>query len=285
MNPIQKAISPTQIDENSFTAKGWTFGNGPVFGGLVLAQAISSANATVADESFELHSMHAYFLSPGDTEIPIDYFVDRNKDGRTFTARRVVARQNDRDIFIMAASYHKVEKGFSHQKEMPDVPPPESLVDQREIMKDLAKKYGFEAMDWFKKSPAWQMPFEFKPIVAFDPFQPTKKAPKYAAWMRITEPMDQTPRIQKAMMACFSDYQILLTSLMPHGASFFNGTKLTASIDHAMWFHRPINMNEWVLYCTESPNAHEGLGFNTGSFFDQQGNLLASVSQEGLIRL
>ena len=285
MNPIQISITPKQTGDNTFTAKGWTFGNGPVYGGVVLAQALNAANATVEDLAFELHSMHAYFLAPGNTEIPIEYVVDRNKDGRSFSARRVVARQKDRDIFILAASYHKVEKGYSHQKTMPEVPQPEDLKDQRELMADLATKYGLDVNNWFSKSPAWKMPFEFKPVTPYDPYQPKKRAPKYATWIRISDPMDSDSRMQKAMLACFSDYQILLTSIMPHGASYFKGTRLTASIDHAMWFHRPFNMNEWILYCTESPNAHEGLGFNTGSFFDRKGNLIASVSQEGLIRI
>lgn len=252
-----------------------------VFGGQVLAQALVAATRTV-DAVRLCHSFHAYFLRPGDPKVPILYQVDRSRDGASFTARRVVAIQHGAQIFTLAASFQKNEAGFEHQAQMPLVPDPESLEDDREVLlrqTDLAPA----ARAWIARERA----FETRSVLGRGPSGPSGDRPARAAvdhiWLRTRGSVPDDPVLQRALLAFVSDMSLLDTALLPHGKSIFSNVKV-ASLDHAMWFHRPFRADDWLLYVQDSPSASGARGFNRGALYTREGVLVASVAQEGLIR-
>jgi acyl-CoA thioesterase-2 len=247
-----------------------------VFGGQVLGQALVAAMRTV-EPSRICHSLHAYFLRPGDPRVPILYEVDRSRDGRSFTARRVVALQHGKQIFILAASFQTPEQGFEHQFEMPNVPPPEQLEDETEARRGQADQLPEFLRDWLTRA----RPFETRPVV-IDPVGDRPPRPAYDnVWFRAAGPV---PDHQvRPLLAFASDATLLSTSLLPHGKSIFSNLQV-ASLDHAMWFHRPFRFDDWLLYAQDSPSASGARGFNRGTIFTRDGRLIASVAQEGLIR-
>jgi acyl-CoA thioesterase-2 len=252
-----------------------------VFGGQVLAQALVAATRTV-DAARLCHSFHAYFLRPGDPKVPILYQVDRSRDGASFTARRVVAIQHGAQIFTLAASFQKNESGFEHQAQMPLVPDPESLEDDREVLlrqPDLAPA----ARAWIARERA----FETRSVLGRGPSGPSGDRPARAAvdhiWLRTRGSVPDDPVLQRALLAFVSDMSLLDTALLPHGKSIFSNVKV-ASLDHAMWFHRPFRADDWLLYVQDSPSASGARGFNRGALYTREGVLVASVAQEGLIR-
>jgi acyl-CoA thioesterase-2 len=247
-----------------------------VFGGQVLGQALVAAMRTV-EPSRICHSLHAYFLRPGDPRAPILYEVDRSRDGRSFTARRVVALQNGKQIFILAASFQTPEPGFEHQFEMPNVPPPEQLEDEIEVRRGQADQLPQALRDWLTRA----RPFEVRPVV-IDPVGDRSPRPPYNnVWFRAAGPVPGHQTLP--LLAFASDATLLSTSLLPHGKSIFSNLQV-ASLDHAMWFHRPFNFDDWLLYAQDSPSASGARGFNRGAIFTRGGRLIASVAQEGLIR-
>jgi len=252
-----------------------------VFGGQVLAQALVAATRTV-DAVRLCHSFHAYFLRPGDPKVPILYQVDRSRDGASFAARRVVAIQHGAQIFTLAASFQKNEAGFEHQAQMPLVPDPESLEDDREVLlrqTDL----GPAARAWIARERA----FETRSVLGRGPSGPSGDRPARAAvdhiWLRTRGSVPDDPVLQRALLAFVSDMSLLDTALLPHGKSIFSNVKV-ASLDHAMWFHRPFRADDWLLYVQDSPSASGARGFNRGALYTREGVLVASVAQEGLIR-
>ncbi|HEX3756044.1 MAG TPA: acyl-CoA thioesterase II [Rhizomicrobium sp.] len=267
-----------KIEENIF--RGLSPAGPPqrVFGGQVLGQALVAATRTV-DPSRPCHSFHAYFLRAGDPRIPILYQVDRSRDGISFTARRVVAIQHGMQIFTMAASFQKVETGFEHQSAMPDVPPPEALEDEQEM---LLKAGDLPAAmrEWIARP----RPFETRPVVGrgWADHRPARAAVD-DVWLRAKGPLPDDPSLHRALMAFASDMSLLDTSLLPHGKSIFSNIQV-ASLDHAMWFHRPFRADEWLLYAQDSPSASGARSFNRGALYQRDGTLVASVAQEGLIR-
>jgi len=252
-----------------------------VFGGQVLAQALVAATRTV-DAARLCHSFHAYFLRPGDPKVPILYQVDRSRDGASFTARRVVAIQHGAQIFTLAASFQKTEPGFEHQAQMPLVPDPESLEDDQQVLlrqPDLAPA----ARAWIARERS----FETRSVLGRGPSGPSGDRPARAAvdhiWLRTRGAVSDDPVLQRALLAFVSDMSLLDTALLPHGKSIFSDVKV-ASLDHAMWFHRPFRADDWLLYAQDSPSASGARGFNRGAIYTREGVLVASVAQEGLIR-
>jgi len=254
--------------------------NQRVFGGQVIAQSLVAAYRTVDTETRTCHSLHAYFLRPGDPNIPIIYEVDRSRDGGSFTTRRVVAIQHGKQIFNMAASFHKIEDGWHHQHEMPDVPAPEELDDRIEWRKTFAERLPERHRDNFLRP----RPIEIREVEPLDPLTPEKASDVQHLWFHVAEKIEEAPWLHHCLMAYASDMALLGTGNRPHGVSWMTGELMSASLDHSMWFHAPINFSDWHLYSMDSPYAGGARSFNRGNIFSRDGTLVASVAQEGLMR-
>jgi len=250
-----------------------------VFGGQVLGQALVAASRTV--EGRGCHSLHAYFLRPGDPRIPIIYEVDRSRDGSSFTARRVVAIQHGQPIFTMSASFQLSEQGLEHQTEMPAVPDPETLKSEYEWRMEILNDLPEHVRPWFLRA----RPIEFRPVEPANRFAKSRFLPRQVLWFRAVAPLPDGEAIHQCVLAYASDMTLLDTSLLPHGFTIFTGALQVASLDHAMWLHRPFRADEWLLYVQESPSAAGGRGLNRGTIYRRDGALIASVAQEGLIRV
>lgn len=267
------------IEHNLYRGNSRDIGGKSVYGGQVLGQALMAAGRTV--EGRHAHSIHAYFLRPGDMSAPIVFDVDRIRDGKSFTTRRVVAIQHGRPIFNMAASFQVAEEGVEHQDEMPDVVGPDELPSELELRKMVVNLVP----EKFHKVFLQPQPIEFRPVDPVNPFQPDKRPPQNYVWFRADGKLPDDVSIHQSILAYASDYGLLVTSMLPHGLSLMQRNVQVASIDHAMWFHRPFRADEWMLYATDSPSAGNSRGFTRGSIFSRDGTLIASVAQEGLIRL
>jgi acyl-CoA thioesterase-2 len=251
-----------------------------VFGGQVLGQALVAASRTV--EQRVCHSLHAYFIRPGDPKIPILYEVDRARDGKSFTTRRVVAIQHGEQIFNMAASFQVPEVGLEHQFDMPKVVGPENLEPEDKRRARLASQLPEQVRDHFLKP----QPIDMRPVEEDDNLLNPKKGPPYQdIWIKAKGQMPDDLAMHQCVLAYASDMSLLDTCLIPHGISWFSGRLQSASIDHAMWFHHPFRMDDWLLYTHDSPSAAGARGFNRGMMFSRDGKLVASVAQEGLIRV
>jgi acyl-CoA thioesterase-2 len=280
MNPVlKKIIDILDVEELELNLyRGQNHETEHVFGGQVLAQAIAAADRTV-DADHHLHSIHAYFIRAGDWNIPILYEVDRIRDGRSFTTRRVSAIQHGRAIFDMALSWHKTEPGVSHALPMPDVPPPEALRGDREAFLEFAQNqpeikrfaFRFEAIDSRQVERILMTDTGAHP--------PTKHT-----WLKTRDPLPDDPEVHLAMLAYMSDLDFMSTSMLPHGRNSMRGSVIGASVDHSIWFHRPFRADEWLLFAKESPNAGGARGFVRGQFFNRAGELVATAAQECLIR-
>ena len=264
---------------NLFRGQSQNLGWGRVFGGQVLGQALSAASRTVPAER-NAHSLHAYFLRPGDAEQPVVYEVDRIRDGRSFTTRRVVAIQKGRPIFNLAASFQVDEPGFSHQLSMPVVPGPEEL----ESTLERNVRNAHRIPDVLKPIALADRPIETRPVEPYDVLDPSPAGPVQHVWYKTRGELPDDPAVHRYMLAYASDFHFLQTSLQIHGASWLSPSMQVASLDHAMWFHRPFRMDDWLLYAIESPSTSGARGLVWGRFFDRDGTLVASCAQEGLIR-
>jgi len=249
-----------------------------VFGGQVIGQALVAAYRTV--EGRFCHSLHAYFIRPGDPTVPIIYEVDRARDGWSFTTRRVVAIQHGKQIFNLAASFQIREEGFSHQAPMPEVPQPEGLPSEKEMREAAKGKLPPELAEHFARP----RPIEIRPVEPQDYFQPRPLPPLQNVWFRATTPVEGPISIQQCVLSYASDMTLLDTSTRPHAANWITGKVQMASLDHAIWFHQDFEMDDWLLYHQDSPSASGARGFNRGSIYTRDGRLVASVVQEGLIR-
>ena len=268
-----------RIEENIFRGDSRDIGSPQVFGGQVLGQALSAAQHTV--EGRVAHSLHAYFLRRGDMNAPIIYNVDRARDGGSFSNRRVVAIQHGRPILNLAASFQNPEEGLSHQAEMPDVPAPDGLKDLTHLAADDLDKIPVKLRRFMTN----QRPFEFRPVETSSFDEPRKLPPVKHVWIRAVDAMPDDTALHQNLLTYVSDFELLATSTMPHGLPFTRGNVILASLDHALWFHRAFRMDEWLLYSMESTNASGGRGYARGKFFKQDGTLVASTTQEGLIRV
>lgn len=276
---LSNLLQLERLEDGLFRGQSWDLGFRALFGGQVMGQALAAAQNTLEENRFT-HSFHSYFLLPGDANYPVVYEVENIRDGRSFSTRRVRAIQNGKNIFYMSASFQKPEKGLEHQfADMPDVPGPDSLEsDMRFFEKsfDQLSERMREALDYHR-------PLDIRTVQHIDPLAPQVSAPKRYIWMRAEEAFS-TLHIQQAALAYASDYHFLATSLQPHGISVRNKQLRMATIDHAMWFHQPFEFDQWLLYAAESPFSGNARGLVRGQFFNQQGNLVASTMQEGLMR-
>jgi acyl-CoA thioesterase-2 len=252
-----------------------------VFGGQVIGQALVAACRTVDDvASRPPHSLHAYFLLGGDPKVPIIYEVDRIRDGRSFTTRSVKAIQHGRAIFSMSVSFHVAEAGLTHQFKMPDVPKPEALPSDSELKERIFPLLPEPARRYYER----ERPIEFRPV-EFSRYLGEKSADgRFDVWIRTTGRLPDEPAIHQCVLAYASDMMLLDAALIPHGRSVFSEDIMAASLDHALWFHRPFRADEWLLYAQDSPNLADSRGFSRGLIFAADGTLVASVAQEGLLR-
>ena len=273
---LLEAIELEQIEENIFRGESHSIGSKRVFGGQVLSQALDAAIRTVPEERLA-HSMHGYFILPGDVTKPIVFNVDRIRDGGSFTTRRVVAIQNGRAIFNMSASFQLVQPGLDHQIQIPDVTPPEELSNDQEILEAC-----IDELPEIYQRILGQRPIEFRPVDPMGFLKPSEGEPFRHVWLKAKGRLPDSGSIHRRILAYASDYNLLTTALGPHPVSM--DQMQMASLDHAMWFHRNFRVDEWLLYSLDSPSASNSRGFTRGNLFNRQGVLVASVVQEGLIR-
>jgi acyl-CoA thioesterase II len=265
------------LEVNLFRGESRDIGSPQVFGGQVLGQALMAASRTV--EGRVVHSLHAYFLRRGDFNAPIVYEVDRSRDGQSFSNRRVIAIQHGEQIFNMTASFQVTQPGLEHQIPMPPVPPPESLADSSRVDPELLARLP-ERVRRLLETPR---PFEFRSVQPLSRL--VRAAPVRQIWFRAVSAVPDDETLQRCLLAYVSDFYLLETATLPHGISSLSGKAVVASIDHAMWFHRPLRVDDWLLYAVESPSASGSRGFARASVFSRDGCLVASTAQEGLVRL
>jgi acyl-CoA thioesterase-2 len=279
METLLETLDLEPIEVDIFRGRSPQVGWQRVFGGQVIGQALMAAQRTIEAERF-VHSLHAYFMRPGDPSVPIIYQVERIRDGSSFNTRRVVAIQHGRAIFALSCSFQIEEPGFDHQITMPDVPMPEKLLDEQQIK----EQYLAHAPAAVRKYWERPRPIEIRPLSLTHYFSDKKLDPRQDVWVRATGPVPDDRLYQAAVLAYLSDMTLLDTSLYAHGTSIFDQSLQVASLDHSMWFHRPDKLDDWLLYTQDSPSASGGRGLTRGSLFTRSGVLIASVAQEGLIR-
>ncbi|MFN4008676.1 MAG: acyl-CoA thioesterase II [Pannonibacter sp.] len=268
------------LEHNLFRGRSPQVGWQRVYGGQVIGQALVAASRTVTEDR-HIHSLHGYFLRPGDPSVPIIYDVDRIRDGGSFTTRRVVAIQHGQAIFSMSASFQTLEEGLEHQVDMPDVPMPEDLPSEQDLKEKLLQVAPPNVRKYWER----ERPIELRPVDLTHYFSSKKLDPVQHVWVRATNPLPDDQRIHQCVLAYASDMTLLDTSLFPHGKSVFSPDIQPASLDHSMWFHRPFRADEWMLYTTDSPSSSGGRGMNRGTLYTRDGQLIATTAQEGLIRL
>jgi acyl-CoA thioesterase II len=267
-----------QIEVNIFRGRSPDETVQRVFGGQVAGQALVAVGRTVPADR-PVHSLHAYFIHPGDPTVPLVYTVDRVRDGRSFTTRRVSAVQHGRTIFTLSASFHRAEQGLVHAMPMPDVPPPEDL---RPNIERLEQALGTELPAHVRDSP-----IDLRSVGALSveaASDPSLRTARNLVWLRVNGELPADPLLHVCLMTYASDLTLLDTVLLEHGASWYDGRTTGASLDHAMWFHRPFRADQWLLYAQESPIAYGARGLARGEVFTAAGDLVVSVVQEGLIR-
>lgn len=279
LDDLVSLLSLEAIEENLFRGHSQDLGFRQLFGGQVVGQSLSAASQTVEDDR-HVHSMHGYFLRPGDASLPVVYQVDRVRDGGSFTTRRVTAVQKGQTIFTCTTSFQYDEEGHEHQSTMPQVAGPENLPTELELTRLQADRMS-PAM---REKMLVAKPIEIRPVTARDPANPSGDEPLRCIWFRADGNLPDTPAIHKYILAYASDFGLLGTSLLPHNKSLWDKDLQIASLDHALWFHRNLRADEWLLYVMDSPWAGNARGFARGSVYDRQGRLVASVAQEGLIR-
>jgi acyl-CoA thioesterase-2 len=267
-----------RLEENLFRGLSPQVGWQRVFGGQVIGQALVAANRTVNGRL--THSLHAYFLRAGDPSVPIIYNVDRIRDGGSFTTRRVVAVQHGQAIFSMAASYHREETGLEHQIKMPEVPPPESLPSEAELKACLIDRVPPQVKAYWER----ERPIEIRPVDLSRYLTPGNHDPSQQVWIRATGELSNDQSLHQCVLAYASDFTLLDTALIAHGRFVFDPKLILASLDHALWFHRKLRADEWLLYAQDSPISGGGRAFCRGMLFTRDGKLVASTAQEGLLR-
>ncbi len=280
LDELVALLSLEAIEENLFRGVSQDLGFRQLFGGQVLGQCVSAASQTVEADR-HVHSMHGYFLRPGDAALPVVYQVDRVRDGGSFSTRRVTAVQKGQPIFTCSASFQYDEEGFQHQIAMPDVPGPEGLKSETELARMV------EAMipERMRERATSDKPIEIRPVTRINPFDPKACEPVKHVWFRAAGALPDEPQLHKLLLAYASDFNLLTTSMQPHGVSVFQKFMQVASLDHSLWFHSNLRMDDWLLYAMDSPWAGNARGFARGSIFNRQGQLVASVAQEGLTRI
>ncbi|PJK01014.1 acyl-CoA thioesterase II [Lysobacteraceae bacterium NML91-0213] len=285
MNPhvaeLVELLTLERLENDLFRGQSRDIGTKYVFGGQVLGQALSAAQATLAQPR-TAHSLHAYFLRAGDVDHPIVYEVDRTREGGSFSVRRVTAIQHGRVIFFCAASFQAEEDGAAtHQLSMPEVPAPEDITASPSVPEAVLATLPIKVQRWLSRSG----PFEFRHVYPRDELNPPKRPPYQQVWFRLAEPVGDAPELHRALLAYASDFHLLGTATFPHGISYYQPNVQMASLDHALWFHRPFRVDDWLLYSIDSPSAQDSRGLARGMIYDRNGRLVASTAQEGLIRV
>lgn len=279
LDDLVSLLSLESIEENLFRGRSQDLGFRQLFGGQVVGQSLSAASQTVEDDR-HVHSMHGYFLRAGDASLPVVYQVDRVRDGGSFSTRRVTAVQKGQTIFTCTTSFQYDEQGYEHQSTMPEVVGPENLPTELELTRLQADRMSPS----MREKMLVAKPIEMRPVTARDPANPSGDDHVRSIWFRADGSLPDIPAIHKYILAYASDFGLLGTSLLPHDKSLWDKDVQMASLDHALWFHRNLRADEWLLYVMDSPWAGNARGFNRGSIYDRQGQLVASVAQEGLIR-
>lgn len=279
LKDLLKQLSLDKLEENLFKGESQDLGLGIVFGGQVMGQALYAAKETVRIEQ-NVHSFHAYFLRSGQVDKAIIYDVERIRDGKSLSTRRIRAIQNGETLFYMTASFKQKESGFEHQDKMPDVPQPESLISEQ----DMALMHTDILPPEICEKLVAEKPIEMRPVTFLHPTDPVVSPAKRFVWFKANGKMPSDLCIHRYLLAYASDFNFLPTALQPHGISFLDPTMQIVSIDHAMWYHQDFNLDEWLLYVVESSVASDGRALVRGQFFTQKGVLVASTIQEGLIR-
>jgi acyl-CoA thioesterase-2 len=281
MQELLSILDLEKLEHNLYRGRSPKLDWQRVFGGQTIAQALVAAQRTVNPDR-HVHSLHGYFMRPGDTKVPIIYEVDRIRDGGSFTTRRVVAIQHGHAIFSLEASFQGEEHGLEHQVPMPlDVPAPDTLMTQQELI----GKFGAAVPEGIKRYWERDRPIDMKPVMLKHYTSREKLAPEQNIWIRTAGPVPADRATQAAVLAYLSDMTLLDTSTFAHGRAVFDPDIQAASLDHAMWFHRPHRLDDWILYTQDSPSSQGSRGFTRGALYGRDGTLIASVAQEGLIRL
>jgi acyl-CoA thioesterase-2 len=268
------------LDRDLFRGFSPHDGRPRIFGGLVAAQSLIAASRTV--EGRLAHSLHGYFLREGDTALPVIYYVDRIRDGRSFATRRVVAKQQGKAIFNMSVSFQAPEEGLEHQTPMPDAPPPQTVPTNFERLQEYKARSNHPAVDFLL---LLDRPIQRREVDHVDLLDPKPYAGPQRMWFRADGELADDPVLHQAVLTYASDYGLLESSFNEHGHSFLTEELIIASLDHAVWFHQPVRADQWMLYVTQSPRTSGGRGLNFGHIYSQEGALLASVAQEGLMRI
>lgn len=282
LDPLAELLQLLELEPlevNLFRGASRDIGSPQVFGGQVLGQALQAAHATIGGR--QVHSLHAYFLRRGDFRAPIVYQVERSRDGGSFSSRRVVAIQHGQQIFHMSASFQEPEQGLEHQLPMPTVPAPDALPDLRELLECQVQQLP----DTVRRFAGRTSPFEFRSVQPLRYPDPAPGEPRLDVWFRAVDSVGEDPQRHAALLAYVSDYHLIAAAMRPHGYGLGSGGIVVASIDHAMWFHRPVRVDDWLLYSIESPAAAGSRGFARASIFTREGQLVASTAQEGLMRV
>ena len=278
---LLRILDLEQLEVNLFRGRSPQVGWQRVFGGQVIGQALVAACRTVDAVGRPPHSLHAYFLLGGDPKVPIVYEVDRIRDGSSFTTRRVVAIQHGHAIFTMAVSFHRDEPGMTHQAQMPSVPEPDALPGEAEMKQRVLPLMPDAVRRYYER----ERPIELRPV-EYDRYLGRKlEGGRFHLWIRATGHLPDEPAIHQCVLAYASDMALLDAALIPHGKTVFHDDIMAASLDHSLWFHRPFRADEWLLYVQDSPSMSSSRGFSRGSVFTSDGVLVASVAQEGLLRL
>jgi acyl-CoA thioesterase-2 len=273
-------LTVEEIDTDLYRGARQPGGVGRVFGGQVIGQALQAAQRSVEGDK-AAHSLHAYFMRPGDENHPIIYRVVRDFEGRSFATRRVIAMQKGQPILNMAASFQLPAEGLHHQEPMPDVPPPEELRSEHDLREEIQDAVPEKLRRFFLRA----RPIEIRPVNPRNWFNPVKQAPVQHSWFKVAAPLPDDPALHRAMLAYATDMTLLGTCMLPHGVSWMQGNVQTASLDHAVWLHEPFRFDDWLLYTTDSPWSGHSRGFNRGRIYSRDGRLVASAAQEGLIRV
>ena len=279
LSKLVNALRLEKLEENLFRGAKASEGWQRVYGGQVLGQALSACARTV-DDGRAMHSMHGFFLLAGDPDHEILYDVERIRDGGSFTTRRVKAIQHGRAIFAMSASFHKSEDGYDHQSQMPDVPPPEALPSAKDLVRQIMTKLPDNMRAYWSR----EHPIDWRIADASRYASREARPAQQAVWLRANGALSDDPHIHRAVLAYASDFTLLDTALIAHGKLLFDRDLQLASLDHAMWFHRPFRADDWLLYAQDSPSASGARGYCRGAIYDRQGRLVASTTQEGLMR-
>lgn len=280
LDSLVSLLDMETIEENLFRGASQDLGFRQLFGGQVLGQSLSAATKTV-QVSRQAHSMHGYFLRPGDATKPVVYEVERVRDGGSFSTRRVTAIQSGKTIFTCSVSFHDAEEGFTHQPVMPKVPMPEELAPETIIAEYLVGELPEDKREKMLRPK----PIETRPVQILDPLDPAAGEPVKQVWFKACAPLPDNPTLHKYLLAYASDFGLLTTSLIPHGVSIWQPFMQVASLDHSLWFHNQVRMDDWLLYSMESPWAGHGRGYSRAHIFNRDGVLVASTAQEGLIRM